>query len=108
MSRRITNQLHITDRDLAVEALQLADCSFEQQGNALYITGGILRNAVVNLESGEIVGDSDFGHTAENFGVLRQFYAEAQVRAECLKNGTTILERQVDQEGNIILVAQMA
>jgi hypothetical protein len=108
MSRRITTQLNIEDENLAVEALNLAGYNFTKQGSSLFITDGILRNAVVNLVSGEIEGDSDYGHTEENFSVLRQYYAEAQIRAECLKNGTTIDERATDSEGNIILMAHMA
>jgi len=108
MSRRITNKLNITDRDLAIEALKLAECSFDEHGNSLYITSGLLCNATVDLTSGEITGDSDYGHSAEKFGLLRQYYSEAQVRAECLKNGTWITEKQTDDEGNIVLLAQMA
>jgi hypothetical protein len=108
MSRRITNKLNITDRDLAIEALQLANYTYRENGNTLYIDNGALRNARLNLTTGEMSGDSDFGHTEEQFGLLRQYYAEAQVRSECLKSGVTIDERQTDSEGNIVLMAHMA
>ena len=107
MSRRITNKVDITERDLAIEALALANYSYLEEGSNLVVTGsGPLRNATVNLRSGEVIGDSDFGHTEEAFGVLRQYYAEAKVRAECLKSGTTIEEREIDSEGNIVLLAR--
>lgn len=109
MSRRITNQLNITDRELAAEALKLADCKFEQHGeHTLFIASGMFRHATVDLKTGTITGDSDYGHSEESFGLLRQYYAEAQIRLECLKNGTTIEEKQTDSEGNIILLAHMA
>lgn len=108
MSRRITNKLNITDRDLAKEALNLAGCEFQEQGKTLFITSGLLRNASLNLETGDISGDSDFGHSAAKFGALRQYYAEAKVRQDYAKNGTTVDEKQHDDEGNIVLMWHMA
>lgn len=107
MSRRITNKVDITERDVAIDALKLADLSFVAKGeHTLVITSGALKNATLDLRTGSVYGDSDFGHTEESFGVLRQYYAEAKLRLECMKNGTTIEERQTDCEGNIILLAR--
>lgn len=108
MSRRITNKLNITDSDLAKDALHLAGCEFQDHGKTLFITTGLLRNASLNLDTGEISGDSDYGHSAAKFGMLRQYYAEAMVRQEYAKNGTTVDEKQQDEEGNIVLMWHMA
>lgn len=108
MSRRIFNKLNITDRELAKDALQLAGCDYREQGSTLRITSGSLEGATLDLETGEISGDSDFGHTAAKFGLLRQYYAEAQVRQDYAKNGTTVDEKQIDGEGNIVLMWHMA
>jgi hypothetical protein len=40
--------------------------------------------------------------------MLRQYYAEAQLRQEYAKNGTTVDERQSDLDGNIVLMWHMA
>lgn len=108
MSRRISKKLNITDRELAKDALHLADCRFQEHGNSLFVTSGVLCNASVNLETGEISGDSDYGHSEATFGVLRQYYAEAELRREYAKNGTTIDEKQTDEEGSIVLMWHMA
>ena len=108
MSRKITNKVNITDRELAKDALSLAGCEFKDEGKTLFITSGTLCNASLCLETGVLSGDSDFGHSAAKFGVLRQYYAEAQVRQEYAKNGTTVDEKQVDEEGNIVLMWHMA
>lgn len=104
MSRRITNKLNMTDRGLAVDALHLAGCDFTEEQSLLHITSGTFRHATLNLETGEISGDSDFGHTAAQFGLLRQYYSEAKLRQDCAKNGTSIDEKALDEEGNIVLM----
>jgi hypothetical protein len=108
MSRRITNQTNITDKAIALHALQMAGIDHQVQGNSIYFKSGALANAVLNLNTGMISGDSDHGHTKESLGMLRQYYSEAVVKSECAKQGVMIDERQTDQEGNIILMWHMA
>lgn len=107
MSRRITTETNITDRDMAIEALELADISYTVQGDSIFMSSGDFRNARLDLKTGAISGDSDYGHTSEKFGLLRQHYGEAMVRAEARSNGTTIESRDVDEEGNIVLMWQV-
>jgi len=107
MSRKITNKLNITDAELAKDSLRLAGLEFQERGNTLLITSGELHRASLDLETGVISGDSDYGHSAAKFGMLRQYYAEAQLRQEYAKNGTTVDERQTDHEGNIVLMWHM-
>jgi hypothetical protein len=88
---------------LAVQALNSANIKHEVQGDSIHLTSGNLRNAVINLTTGTISGDTDHGHNEKTFGLLRQHYSEAKVRSEYLKTGATIEERTVDQEGNVVL-----
>ena len=107
MSYRVTKQTQITNKDLAIEALKIAKMGYRDQGNSLVITDGPLARAVIDLNSGKIVGDTDFrGHTEEAFGKLRQFYGEAQCRALAAKQGFTIHDRTTEGE-DIILWCRM-
>jgi hypothetical protein len=101
MSRRISTQTEIKDKDLAIAALNQAGIMHEVIGNTIRMNSGFMANATLDLNTGTVTGDSDFGH---NFGLLRQYYSEAKVRAEYLKSGAVIDERQNDVEGNIILL----
>jgi hypothetical protein len=87
-----------------MDALHLAGFEFkEATPTRLYITSGELQGAALDLVTGEVTGDSDYGHTAEKFGILRQYYKEALTRQECARTGATISERHIDEEGNVIL-----
>ncbi len=104
MSRRIEQQSEITDQDLAKAALDQAKISYEQHGQLLRLRSGELANAVIDLRSGNITGDSDFGHTETKFGLLRQYYGEAKVRQDYMRTGTTIESRSISKEGDIVLM----
>lgn len=104
MSRRITTETNITDKAVALEALELAGIEHNVQGDTIYMSSGDFRNARLDLRTGTISGDSDFGHDSEQFGVLRQYYGEALFRAEARKNGTTIEQREVNEEGDVVLM----
>jgi hypothetical protein len=103
MSYRVTKQTQITNKRLAIEALKLAKMTYEERGNALYITSGPLARATIDLATGNITGDTDYrGHTEEAFGKLRQSYGEAQCRDLSLKQGFTIHDRTTEGE-NVVL-----
>jgi hypothetical protein len=111
MSHRVTTQTEIKDKAIAMAALKNAGLSFTESGNTLRITsGGQLRNAVINLSTGEISGDTDFGHTQDGLGIVRQHYGEAKFRAEAAKSGrVTIQQRYVDQKtGDVVLKCRMS
>lgn len=110
MSRAITTRTEIKDKELAVLALNQAGISFrEQSDDVLVFTSGKMANARLYLQTGEIIGDSDFGHTKSSMvGMLRQHYSEVQFLREAQKVGTTIDQRETDQEGNIVLMWHMA
>lgn len=108
MSHRVTTKTEIKDADLAKSALQQAGYSFTEQGSNLFITSGDLRNATINLQTGDVTGDTDYGHRADAFGALRQFYSEAKYKKELARNGGYIDQRTVDREGNIVLMCTVA
>ena len=107
MSHRVTTQTDMTDSKLAKEALKIAGFTFSEAGQTLTITSGSLRNAVVNTSTGTVTGDTDYGHRAEAFGALRQFYSEAKYKQELAKQGGYVESRNVDQNGDIVLMCMI-
>lgn len=108
MSRIITTRTEIKDKALAVLACQQAGVAFRDEGEVLVFTSGSLANSQLNLRTGDIVGDSDFGHSKTSLGMLRQYYSEAKFKAEAQKIGTVIDERTTNKEGEIVLMWHMA
>jgi uncharacterized protein (DUF1499 family) len=108
MSHRVTTQTDMKNKDYVVQACKSAGISYVEAGKDLIrFTSGGVQNAVLNLRTGEISGDTDYGHTRDKLGALRQAYGEAAYRAECLKQGITVEDRQVDREGNVVLMWSM-
>lgn len=104
MSHRVTTQTEIKDKALAMAALKQAGFSYAERGDTLTITSGELSNASIDLRTGTVSGDTDYGHRAERFGALRQFYSEASYKAGLNKNGGYVESREVDKNGDIILM----
>jgi hypothetical protein len=105
MSRRITHRSEMKDRELVAQAAKSAGIAFRDLGNNLIqFTSGNMANSTLDLGTGVVTGDSDHGHTSAKLGMLRQHYAEAQVRREFQKTGTNVKERQTNDEGSIILM----
>jgi hypothetical protein len=108
MSRRVTTKTEIKDKDLAVQAMKAAGLQYQDQGESLYITSGSMRGATLDLRSGSVSGDSDYGHTTEGLGALSLHYGEAKYRRECLKQGISIESRTILKNGEIELICNMA
>jgi len=108
MSRRITTRTEITDKELAIEALKSAGISYQVDGDTINLTSGTYTHATLDLQTGTIEGDSDYGHSSRNLGLLRQHYSEAKVKAKYLREGTIIDSREVNSEGDIVLMWHMA
>lgn len=104
MSRRVSTKTNITDKDVAIAALGYAQVQHSVSGNRIFLQSGPLLGAVLDLETGDLSGDTDFGHSEASLGVIKQYYAEALFRVESSKIGTTIDQRAVDHEGNIVLM----
>lgn len=108
MSRIITTQTQMKDKELAVLACNQAGISFRDEGDQFVFTSGPLAHARLDLKTGAITGDTDFGHSKAKLGMLRQHYSEQQFKREAQKVGTTIDERTTDKEGNVVLMWHMA
>jgi len=107
MSHRVTVQTEIKDKDCAIQALKDAKVRFEESGDSLRITSGPCSNAVINLKTGEVSGDTDYRHNTKELGLLRQMYAEAKFKAELFKTGGTVDSRNVDRNGDVVFMHTM-
>lgn len=107
MSHRVTTETEIKDKVLLAQACKTAGVTFAESGETIRFTSGPMSNAVLDLWSGRITGDSDYGHTSSGLGVLRQAYGEAKYKNECARQGIQIESRTVDHEGNIVLMCSM-
>lgn len=108
MSRRVTTKTEIKDSEIAQSALKSAGMAFTvEAGGNIRITSGPCKNAVIDIRSGEVSGDTDFGHDQSKLGLLRQLYGEAKFKAEAFKNGTTIHHREVNKDGEVVLMCSM-
>lgn len=104
MSHRVTTQTEIKDKALAMQAAKTAGFSFVEDAQGLRFTSGGLKNAYLNLQTGEITGDTDYGHTQDKLGIFRMHYGEAKYRLECARQGIMIESRQVNRDGEIELI----
>jgi hypothetical protein len=108
MSHRVTTETEIKDKALLTQACKTAGVTFAEMGQeSIRFTSGPLSNAVLDLRSGRITGDSDYGHTTSGLSILKQHYGEAKYKNECARQGIQIESRNVDHEGNIILMCSM-
>jgi hypothetical protein len=104
MSRRVTTETEMKERSLVEQACKTQKISYTVHGDNVRFTSGGLQGASLDLRTGRITGDSDYGHTAGVLGSLRQAYGEAKYRKECVKQGITVESRSVSREGDIILM----
>ncbi len=107
MSHRVTTETEIKDKALLTQAAKSANITFTEHGDTIRFTSGALANATLDLRTGRITGDSDYGHTSSGLGVLRQAYGEAKYKMECARQGIQIESRSVDREGNVVLMCSM-
>lgn len=107
MSHRVTTETEIKDKALLTQACKTANITFSEHGETIRFTSGSMSGATLDLKSGRITGDSDYGHTHDGLGVLKQAYGEAKYKNECSRQGIQIESRTVDREGNIVLMCSM-
>jgi hypothetical protein len=108
MSKRITTKTDMKDKAFAIQALKNAGLAYEEMGNTtLRITSGALAHATIDLTTGNITGDSDFGHRSEVLGSVRKHYSEVKFRHEAAREGVQIKSRQEHKDGSIRLVCRM-
>jgi len=104
MSHRVTTATEIKDKALAMQAAKAAGVSFVEDVNGLRFTSGTMKNAVLDLKTGQITGDTDYGHTSEKLGLLRMHYSEAKYKLECARQGIMVESRQVNRDGEIEMI----
>ncbi len=107
MSHRVTTTTEMKDREHVRAACKQNNVSYTEQGDTFLFTSGPLKNASLDLRTGAISGDTDFGHTKAAFGCLKQAYGEAKYKFECQRQGIQIESRTVEN-GNIVLLCAMA
>lgn len=103
MSHRVTTQTDIKEKDLAIQALKAEGWSYTETGDTLHITSGPMRNASLNLRTGNVTGDTDW-HSRDTLGALRQQYSVAKVRKEAIKTGAVIESQETMKNGDIRMV----
>jgi len=109
MSQRITVKTDITNKDFACMALKNAGLAYEEIGSSLLrITSGSLANAQIDLTTGTVNGDTDFGHKKAALGSVRKHYAEVKFRFEAAREGVQIKQRIEQKDGTIRLQCRMA
>jgi len=109
MSHRVTTETEMTDRTLVKSACKQQGVNFTESGDTMHFTGGPLNGATLNLKTGQITGDTDYGHSRASLGALKQAYGEAKYLFECQKQGIQVESRTVDTKtGDIILMLAMA
>jgi hypothetical protein len=92
------------DKAILAHACKMAGQAFVEQGQTVRFTGGRLNNAVLDLKTGRISGDTDYGHTSDGLGELRQTYSEVLYKNKLNLEGIAIESRTVNAEGNVVLM----
>ncbi len=108
MSHRVTTETEMKDREILKSACKQQGVSYSEQGNNIRFTSGPLANATLDLSTGRVSGDTDYGHSRQTMGALKQAYGEAKYTFECVKQGIQIESREVQKDGKIVLICAMA
>lgn len=107
MSHRVTTSTEIKDKALAMQAAKAAGIGVADDGSYLRFTSGPLANATLDLRTGTISGDTDFGHTADKLGVLKMHYSEAKYKLECARQGIMVESRSMNERGEVVMFCAM-
>ena len=94
MSRRVTYDTKMTDKDLVASTLRSLNVQFTVDKDVYRIIAGNLKGLSINTKTGKIDTDEDYGHDALING-LKIAYTEADVRREYNRTGTSIMSREV-------------
>lgn len=108
MSHRIATKTTINDKDLAISALRAKGWQYSVKGNTISVLSGPLNRAHINLDSGEIEGDTDFhGWKGDSLLALNQAYAEAAVRQQVALKGGYVESTETLEDGTLRIVASV-
>lgn len=105
MSHRVTTETKIRDRNAATVAMKAAGVLFKDLGNDTFEVKSGRTGGVLDLKTGTITGDTD-RWSEKDFDGLKQSYAEETLTVELRRQGASIQSRQVDNEGNIVIMYQ--
>jgi len=109
MSMRITSKTEIKDITLAKKALAQLKMKYTEQGKTLQITSGkFAHRVVIDTSTGVVNYDSDDRFSDKDFNAFRQAYTEAVFNQNAQRDGVTIDERQVQSNGDIVLMFHTA
>lgn len=105
MSKRIEHKSAINDRAVAIAAFDNAGYRYHEHGDTIAITSGPFANVSIDLKTGTISSDSDFGHTKELLGTLQRVYNEAMIRRDLNTPGVYIGQRVENYQGQKGVIA---
>lgn len=108
MSHRVTTETEIKDKaclDKALKAFNKAGAAgkgleYTQKGNILTFTSGKLKNATLDLSTGQMAGDTD-NQSEADLGSLRQVYALEKVKADIVRRGGSVKSVITAKDGTI-------
>jgi len=105
MSKRVTTQTEIKDRGIALEAFKASGTHFHEMSPDTFEVRAGRSRGVLDLRTGQIEGD-DMSFRKADFETLSQHYGEQKYMEELRRTGASVHSREVDKDGNIILVFQ--
>jgi hypothetical protein len=96
----------MTDREIVEATAKQQGVDYQITGNTVHFTSGAIRGAVLDLRTGDITGDSDYGHSARTLKGLVQGYSETKIKMELAKQGGYVEQRMM-QGDKVVLVCQI-
>lgn len=109
MSYRVTTKTAIQDQAAAEVALKKKGWDYRVASGSIQITTGPMHGSTINLQTGEVEGDSDFhGMKGERLSALNQGYGEAKVTMEVESRGGFFESQETLANGVLRMVAQVS
>lgn len=115
MSQRVFTETEIKDVNALREAAKEIGVPITESGDRVAFggkwagptVGGIQYGSGIDVKSGELYYDREF-FTPETFNPLKQAYAVAKYQIECMRQGVQIESKEVDTQGNVVLMCSLA
>lgn len=107
MSKRVTTDTEIKDRSIALDAFKSCGLHFQETSPTTFEIRAGRSVGMLDLRTGQIVGD-DMSFQKKDFEALKQHYAEEKYVWELRQQGATIHSREVNEQGDIVLMYQTA
>lgn len=115
MSQRVMTETSIDNIELLREAAKAIDVPIKESGDRVDFGGRWSGPAQyqgaygsgIDVKTGQLFYDVEF-FKAEQFDPLKQAYAEAKYKLECMRQGVQIESREVDAQGQVVLMCSLA